>query len=87
MQPAKRASPLASGLESSLGFVVCSPLSWLTQTVSHIKNFLDCVHIRKQPNATIEIGHQAVWSLHLANIAYREKARAVLAEDELTVRG
>jgi predicted dehydrogenase len=57
----------------------------LTQTPPHIKNFLDCVRSRKQPNATIEIGHQAVRTLHLANIAHHKKARAVLGDDGLTV--
>jgi len=57
----------------------------LTQTPPHIKNFLDCVRSRKQPNATIELGHQAVRTLHLANIAHHKKARAVLGDDGLTV--
>ena len=59
----------------------------VTQTVPHIKNFLECLRTRQQPNAPIEIGHQAVRSLHLANIAYHKKARAVLGEDGKTVTG
>lgn len=57
----------------------------LTQTPPHIKNFLECVRTRQQPNATIELGHQAVRSLHLANIAQHKKTRAVLAADGATV--
>ena len=57
----------------------------VTQTSPHIKNFLECVRARRQPNATIEVGHQAVRSLHLANIAFHKKARATLAEDGLKV--
>ncbi len=57
----------------------------LTQTVPHIENFLECVRTRHQPNATIELGHQAVRTLHLANIAAHKKGRAALAEDGLTV--
>jgi len=57
----------------------------VTQTGPHIRNFLDCVRTRQQPNAPIEIGHQAVRSLHLANIAYHKKARAVLSDDGKTV--
>ena len=57
----------------------------LTQTPPHIKNFLECVRTRKQPNATIELGHQAVRTLHLANIAHHKKTRAVLGEDGMTV--
>jgi predicted dehydrogenase len=59
----------------------------VTQTVPHIKNFLECLRTRQQPNATIEVGHQAVRSLHLANIAYHKKTRAVLGEDGKTVTG
>jgi len=57
----------------------------VTSAVPHIKNFLECLRTRKQPNATIEIGHQAVRTLHLANIACHKKARAVLGEDGKTV--
>jgi predicted dehydrogenase len=57
----------------------------VTSTVPHTKNFLECVRSRRQPNATIELGHQAVRTLHLANIAHLKKGRAVLGEDGLTV--
>ncbi|HUU13158.1 MAG TPA: Gfo/Idh/MocA family oxidoreductase [Terriglobia bacterium] len=57
----------------------------VTRTAPHIKNFLECVRSRQQPNATIELGHQAVRTLHLANIAHHKKGRAVLGEDGLTV--
>jgi predicted dehydrogenase len=57
----------------------------VTSTVPHIKNFLECVRSRQQPNATIELGHQAVRSLHLANFAFHKKTRAVLSEDGKTV--
>ena len=50
----------------------------------HIRNFLDCVRTRQQPNASIEIGFQAVRSLHLAYIAYHKKARGVLNADGKT---
>ena len=58
----------------------------VTSTVPHIRNFLECVRTRQQPNATIELGHEAVRSLHLANIALRKKARAVLEDDGVTVK-
>jgi predicted dehydrogenase len=57
----------------------------LTQTPPHIKNFLECVRKRQQPNATIEIGHQAVRPLHLANIAHHKQSRAALGADGVTV--
>ncbi len=58
----------------------------LTQTDPHIENFLECVRTRKQPNATIELGFEAVRPLHLANLAYHKQTRAVLAEDGVTVK-
>jgi predicted dehydrogenase len=57
----------------------------VTQTAPHSMNFLECVCSRRQPNATIELGHQVVRTLHLANIAHHKKARAVLGEDGVTV--
>lgn len=57
----------------------------LTQTPPHIRNFLECVRTRQQPNATIELGHQAVRPLHLANIAHHKKSRAVLGSNGLAV--
>lgn len=57
----------------------------LTHTPPHIQNFLECVKSRQQPNATVEIGHEAVRTLHLANISSKKKARAVLGEDGVTV--
>ena len=44
----------------------------------HEKNFFECMRSRKQPNATVEIGHQAVSALHLANAAHHAKRRATL---------
>src|SRR5262249_37319352 len=35
----------------------------------HVRNFLDCVKSRKQPNATAEIGHRSASICHLNNIA------------------
>ena len=57
----------------------------LTRTEPHIENFLASVKSRRQPNATIEIGHQAVRTLHLANVAQQKNARAVLSADGNTV--
>lgn len=58
----------------------------LTESTPHVKNFLDCIRTRQQPNATIELGHQAVRPLHLANAAYHKRTRAELAEDGVRVR-
>ena len=58
----------------------------VTDTTPHMKNFLECVKSRKDPNATVEIGHQAVRTLHLANIALKKQTRAILDADGITVR-
>jgi len=52
----------------------------------HTDNFLECMRSRKQPNAPVEIGHQAVSALHLANAAHHAKRRAVLDPDGVTIR-
>lgn len=44
----------------------------------HIENFIECVKSRKEPNATVEIGHTAICGPHLANVAYRNQRRAKL---------
>ncbi len=40
-------------------------------TVAHMRNFLECVRSRKQPNAPVETGVAAARPGHLANLAYR----------------
>ena len=52
----------------------------------HESNFLECMRTRKEPNCPIEIGHQAVSALHLANAAHHAKRRAVLDADGQTIR-
>ena len=44
------------------------------QDKSHIRNFLDCLVSREQPNADIEIGHKSTLLCHLANIAWRTRS-------------
>lgn len=50
-------------------------------TEPHVKNFLDCVKSRQEPNAPVEVGHNAVTGPHLANVALRSLRRAVLSDD------
>jgi predicted dehydrogenase len=38
-------------------------------TVSHLKNWLDCIRSRKAPNAPMRVGHQAARAAHVANAA------------------
>ncbi len=58
----------------------------VTSTDPHTANFLECIKTRKQPNATVEIGHRAVRPLHLANAALKNRTRAVLGEDGITIK-
>lgn len=58
----------------------------VTSTTPHVKNFLDCVRSRQQPNATVETGHAAVRPLHLANAALKANRRMILEDDGVTMR-
>ena len=40
----------------------------------HIRNWLDCIHSRSEPNAPVEVGHRSITVCHLAGIA-RELGR------------
>lgn len=51
----------------------------------HMKNFLDCMQSRKEPNAPVEIGHTAVCGPHLANVAWKNQKRAYLNKDATKV--
>jgi predicted dehydrogenase len=55
-------------------------------TEPHVKNFLDCVKSRQEPNAPVEVGHNAVTGPHLANVALRSLRRAVLSDDGTSAR-
>jgi predicted dehydrogenase len=50
-------------------------------TEPHVENFLACLRSRKEPNAPVEVGHNAVTGPHLANYAMRHKCRAVLGSE------
>lgn len=41
------------------------------QHISHVRNFLDCVKSRRQPNSDVETGHDSTSACHLGNIALR----------------
>lgn len=49
--------------------------SYKNSTFSLIRNFLDCVKSRKEPWATLEIGHRSTTLAHLATIAMQTKKR------------
>jgi len=40
---------------------------WISRP--HLRNWLECIKTRRQPNADVEIGHRSVSVCHLANIA------------------
>ena len=56
-------------------------------TEPHVQNFLDCVKSRQEPNAPVEVGHNAVTGPHLANLALRQQKRVALNSDGLVARG
>jgi predicted dehydrogenase len=41
----------------------------------HVRNFLDCVKSRSEPNAPVELGHRTASVCHLGNIAIELKAK------------
>lgn len=51
----------------------------------HVKNFLECIKSRQEPNATVEVGHTAVCGPHLANVAWHNKKRAYLNKEATAV--
>jgi len=44
-------------------------------TLSHVKNFMECVRSRKLPAGDVLIGHRSAQASHLGNISYVEKRR------------
>jgi predicted dehydrogenase len=55
-------------------------------TEPHVKNFLDCISSRQEPNAPVEVGHNAVTAPHLANVALRTQKRVTLSNDGVVAR-
>ena len=45
--------------------------SFAAATDEHVRNFLDCVRTRKEPNATIEKGFHAALVIHMANLSLK----------------
>jgi predicted dehydrogenase len=44
-------------------------------SVSHLRNWLDCIRSRKSPNAPMRTGHLAVRAAHIANAALNRQGR------------
>jgi predicted dehydrogenase len=56
-------------------------------TEPHVQNFLECIVSRKEPNAPVEVGHNAVTAPHLANLAFHQKRRVALNDDGVLAKG
>jgi predicted dehydrogenase len=55
-------------------------------TSPHVKNFLDSMRGRREPNAPVEVGHNAVTGPHLANLALLQGRRVFLGDDGMTTK-
>ncbi|MDX2029298.1 MAG: Gfo/Idh/MocA family oxidoreductase [Blastocatellia bacterium] len=56
-------------------------------TVSHIRNFLDCVKSRKAPNAGIRVAVEAARAAHLGNLALQRDRRVRWNAQQARVEG
>ena len=45
----------------------------------HMRNFLECIRSRKEPNCPVEVAAAAVAGPHMANLAYREGRKVTQA--------
>ena len=51
------------------------------QTEEHVRNFLDCLRSRKEPNGDVYVGHRSAQASHLANLAWLQKRRIMFNPD------
>jgi hypothetical protein len=49
-------------------------------TTAHIRNWMECVRSRKQPNAPIEAGYRHAIAVIMANAAYRTGEKVTFDE-------
>ena len=45
------------------------------QTQEHVRNFLDCLKTREEPNGDVYVGHRSAQASHLGNLAWEQKRR------------
>jgi predicted dehydrogenase len=45
---------------------------------NHYANFIECVRLRKEPNASVELGYRSAIAAHMANLSYRRKQRVTM---------
>ena len=48
---------------------------------THVRNFLECLKSRQQPNATVELGARAVAAPQLANLAFHQHRQVKLPKE------
>jgi predicted dehydrogenase len=51
-----------------------------THDQNHMRNWIECVRSRNQPNAPAEIGYRSAIAVHMANLSYKNKRRLTLEE-------
>ena len=51
-----------------------------THDQNHMRNWIDCVRSRTQPNAPAEVGYRSAIAVHMANLSYKNKRRITLEE-------
>jgi predicted dehydrogenase len=57
------------------------------ETDLHVKNWVECVKSRREPNSPIELGHRVITAAHLANLSYRTGKKVFWDADRQEVIG
>lgn len=57
------------------------------ETPLHVKNWIDCIKSREEPNSPVELGHRVILAAHLANLSYRTGKRIFWDADRKEVIG
>ncbi|HUL50992.1 MAG TPA: Gfo/Idh/MocA family oxidoreductase [Candidatus Nitrosotalea sp.] len=60
---------------------------WKDQYVRHVRNFLDCVKSRKEPNSDLESAHRVAAVCHLANISLKTGRKLAWDAEKETIPG
>jgi predicted dehydrogenase len=51
-----------------------------TKDQDHMRNWIECIRSRNQPNAPVQIGYRSAIAVHMANLSYKHKRRITLRE-------
>ncbi|MHB8524032.1 MAG: Gfo/Idh/MocA family protein [Limisphaerales bacterium] len=60
---------------------------WKDQYVQHVRNFLECVKSRREPNSDLESAHRVATVCHLANISLRTGRKIAWDAEKEEIRG